>query len=557
MHRFNNAVDRTIARPLAKAYVEGGAAPGAPGREQFLQQPRPAGQRAQRAAAGQAQAGRAVARPLPAQLDARHRRHLRSGLRRQAAATKSEDFGQTLGVWGWKRSRYVELPLFGPRTVRDMFGLVGDAPLSPIRQVEDDKIRFFLQGLQLVDVRAQLLSIDSLREGADRRIRAVPRRVDAAPQLPDRRRPQERRTTTTRCPTTCAKTKTIRTVPVDAMPVMPTDWRLTSGVARQSPHAAAARAIRALRSAMTPGPCRSALQRERCAPNLRGLGQSRSGAAARHAAAGQRVSAPCDTCSAAGCKRFAGEHAASSPSRPASPSRRRLLLGRQRLHALATALDRPRAHAGLVDAVAHRVELISRLLQDAAELAELRLHRAQRSARLRSNASRWPACGSPSAGCSAAPAAWSGRPRRCGTSRCSASTRPGRRSTSAYRPSVGRNRMRELGGVRRRHVLVADALRPRGARGAPAPSPAARDRLRRRRAPARPAGARSPRAGTWRRSAATPARRRVRAREAHREFDALAAARHGGDSWSRTGRCVNTCSSKRGQLHFAEHAARS
>jgi phospholipid-binding lipoprotein MlaA len=78
----------------------------------------------------------------------------------------SEDFGQTLGVWGWQRSRYVELPLFGPRTVRDVFGLVGDAPLSPIRQVEDDPARVFLQGLQLVDVRTQLFAVDSMREGA-------------------------------------------------------------------------------------------------------------------------------------------------------------------------------------------------------------------------------------------------------------------------------------------------------------------------------------------------------------------------------------------------------
>src|SRR5690606_16052721 len=49
---------------------------------------------------------------------------------------RSEDFGQTLGVWGWKTSRYVELPLFGPRTLRDTFGLVGDAPLSPTWRIE-------------------------------------------------------------------------------------------------------------------------------------------------------------------------------------------------------------------------------------------------------------------------------------------------------------------------------------------------------------------------------------------------------------------------------------
>ena len=79
---------------------------------------------------------------------------------------KSEDFGQTLGVWGWKQSRYVELPLFGPRTVRDVYGLIGDSPLSPIRQVDYDATRYLLQGVQLVDVRADLLAVDSLREGA-------------------------------------------------------------------------------------------------------------------------------------------------------------------------------------------------------------------------------------------------------------------------------------------------------------------------------------------------------------------------------------------------------
>jgi phospholipid-binding lipoprotein MlaA len=78
----------------------------------------------------------------------------------------SEDFGQTLGKWGWRQSRYVELPLFGPRTLRDVFGLVGDAPLSPIRQVESDPTRVFLQGLQLVDVRTQLFAVDSMRQGA-------------------------------------------------------------------------------------------------------------------------------------------------------------------------------------------------------------------------------------------------------------------------------------------------------------------------------------------------------------------------------------------------------
>jgi phospholipid-binding lipoprotein MlaA len=165
VHTFNNAVDRTIARPLAKGYVKVVPRPVRLGVSNFFSnlgepitalnsllqgKPKQAGQSLGRFLLNSTVGIGGIFDPAT---DAKLPR-------------KNEDFGQTLGVWGWRRSRYVELPLFGPRTIRDVFGLLGDAPLSPIRQVEDDKTRFFLQGLQLVDVRAQLLSIDALREGA-------------------------------------------------------------------------------------------------------------------------------------------------------------------------------------------------------------------------------------------------------------------------------------------------------------------------------------------------------------------------------------------------------
>ena len=165
VHTFNNAVDRTIAKPLAKAYVKVVPRPVRLGVSNFfhnLGQPVSALNALLQGKPGQAaqSLGRFVINSTlgiggifdPAS-DAK-------------LPNKSEDFGQTLGVWGWKTSRYVELPLFGPRTVRDTFGLVGDGQLSPIRQVEDDKTRVFLQGLQLVDVRTQLFAVDSMREGA-------------------------------------------------------------------------------------------------------------------------------------------------------------------------------------------------------------------------------------------------------------------------------------------------------------------------------------------------------------------------------------------------------
>jgi phospholipid-binding lipoprotein MlaA len=165
MHRFNNAVDRRVAKPLANAYVKVVPRPVRLGVGNFfnnLSQP--------------VSAVNALLQGKPKQAGQSLGRFLLNstlgvaGIFDPATAAKipnkSEDFGQTLGVWGWKRSRYVELPLFGPRTVRDVFGMVGDAPLSPTRQIEEDRVRVFLQGLQLVDLRAQLMSTDSFREGA-------------------------------------------------------------------------------------------------------------------------------------------------------------------------------------------------------------------------------------------------------------------------------------------------------------------------------------------------------------------------------------------------------
>lgn len=165
VHRFNNAVDRAIARPLARAYVEVAPRPVRLGVSNFfdnLGQPLTMVNQLLQGRPGEA--GQTFARfILNSTLGV-------GGLFDPASAAglprRREDFGQTLGVWGWRTSRYVELPFFGPRTVRDTLGLAGDMPLSPVRQIDDDKTRIFLQGLNLVDTRAQLLSLDSLREDA-------------------------------------------------------------------------------------------------------------------------------------------------------------------------------------------------------------------------------------------------------------------------------------------------------------------------------------------------------------------------------------------------------
>ncbi|WP_305806400.1 VacJ family lipoprotein [Stenotrophomonas sp. YIM B06876] len=165
IHRFNNAIDRAVARPLATAYTKVVPAVARTGVSNFF-----SNLRAPVTITNQLLQGR----PDDA-WDSLGRFLMNSTLglgglfdpaSKAMVPRRKEDFGQTLGVWGWTRSRYVELPFFGPRTVRDVFGLAGDMPLSPIRTIEQDRLRIGLQGLQLVDMRAQLLAVDDIRDSA-------------------------------------------------------------------------------------------------------------------------------------------------------------------------------------------------------------------------------------------------------------------------------------------------------------------------------------------------------------------------------------------------------
>ncbi|TDO16527.1 phospholipid-binding lipoprotein MlaA [Halomonas ventosae] len=78
---------------------------------------------------------------------------------------QEEDFGQTLGTWGWEESRYLVLPLLGPSTVRDTGGLPADIYSYPVTYVEDDEVRIGLTALRVVDARAALLDREKLIRG--------------------------------------------------------------------------------------------------------------------------------------------------------------------------------------------------------------------------------------------------------------------------------------------------------------------------------------------------------------------------------------------------------
>ena len=73
----------------------------------------------------------------------------------------SEDFGQTLGVWGLGTGPYVVLPLLGPSTLRDSAALLAlDVHATPIKRVRPSENMYELTALNLTDKRAKYLGLE-------------------------------------------------------------------------------------------------------------------------------------------------------------------------------------------------------------------------------------------------------------------------------------------------------------------------------------------------------------------------------------------------------------
>jgi phospholipid-binding lipoprotein MlaA len=73
-----------------------------------------------------------------------------------------EDFGQTFGRWGVEPGAYLVVPFFGPRDVRDTFGLVLDVAVDPVGNVGNVRTRNTLLGLRMTSDRAGLLPADKV-----------------------------------------------------------------------------------------------------------------------------------------------------------------------------------------------------------------------------------------------------------------------------------------------------------------------------------------------------------------------------------------------------------
>ncbi len=159
MFAFNDALDKTVARPVAKAYVKVTPRFVRTGVSNVFNNLNTLGTAVNDVLQGKMkQAGRDSARFLMNSTLGL------GGLFDPASASglelNDEDFGQTFGKWGVKPGPYLMLPLLGPSTFRDSFGKLADQFTYPVYWLEDDSTRLIIRGVSLLDLRADLLDLD-------------------------------------------------------------------------------------------------------------------------------------------------------------------------------------------------------------------------------------------------------------------------------------------------------------------------------------------------------------------------------------------------------------
>lgn len=162
MYRFNDTLDRSVAKPVARAYTKITPAPVRAGVSNFfrninsvtvmvndLLQLKPK--------AFITETARLVVNTtigIGGLFDPASQLGLPAG---------DEDFGQTLGRWGVKSGPYLVLPVLGPSSARDTFGLVGDQFTDPKYYLVDDFwVKAGLTVGSLIDTRASLLGTDDV-----------------------------------------------------------------------------------------------------------------------------------------------------------------------------------------------------------------------------------------------------------------------------------------------------------------------------------------------------------------------------------------------------------
>ena len=73
-----------------------------------------------------------------------------------------EDFGQTLGVWGFNSGPYIMIPFLGPSNPRDLLSRPISSFLSGTFAMEDNDVKLTLVGFDALETRERLLDAETL-----------------------------------------------------------------------------------------------------------------------------------------------------------------------------------------------------------------------------------------------------------------------------------------------------------------------------------------------------------------------------------------------------------
>jgi phospholipid-binding lipoprotein MlaA len=164
-YAFNDAVDRTVLKPVATAYRRFAPQPVRTGVTNFLSN----------LSYPTTMVNNALQLKLLAALSDAGRIVLNTtlglgGLLDPASAAglarNDEDFGQTLGWWGVPAGPYLMLPLLGPSTLRDGPALYADYLTDARHYIGENDLEFAFTGISIVDRRARLIPAERALEGA-------------------------------------------------------------------------------------------------------------------------------------------------------------------------------------------------------------------------------------------------------------------------------------------------------------------------------------------------------------------------------------------------------
>ena len=74
----------------------------------------------------------------------------------------SEDFGQTLAVWGVNEGPYIVLPLLGPSSLRDTLARIPESFMTPLLLIDHERTGYELTAIDLLEKRARYLGLETI-----------------------------------------------------------------------------------------------------------------------------------------------------------------------------------------------------------------------------------------------------------------------------------------------------------------------------------------------------------------------------------------------------------